>query len=174
MSQIPKLPKKKVPYYNPGSLNGSYTPVISYYDAYEIEAWHAEVFKNTRSVYLGPREWNNWTEIPNVDQTHSALLINVQAIKEEPETGEETDKKMSLLHPSIKEKMQNIDWQDRNEELKRIDEKVLLMNQRLQTALMALYAIACWEEGDEVAGKFDEPASAKTARDTIKKIRELG
>lgn len=48
------------------------------------------------------------------------------------------------------------------------------MNQRLQTALMGLNAIACWKEGDEVAGKFDEPASAKTARDTIKKIRELG
>lgn len=74
---------------------------------------------------------------------------------------------MSLLHPSIKEKMQNIDWQDRNEELKRIDEKILLMNQRLQTALMALHTIACCEEGDE-------PASAKIARDAIKKIREVG
>lgn len=52
----------------------------------DLEAWHAEVFKDAVEVYGGSFASNGWTFCSDEEYqktTHTALLINIQPIKEE-------------------------------------------------------------------------------------------
>ena len=49
--------------------------------------------------------------------------------------------------------------------------EVNTLEHRAKLLTDALDKIACWNEGEEVTGSFDEPCSAKTAREALKEYR---
>lgn len=103
MSQIPKLPKKKIQYALPHTLGGGSVQTFAYYDAYEIEAWHAQIFDGAVVVYgyqtfdeidnkPSHRRWRFFQDKNadiNLETASTALVIQDRPIKEEPETAED-------------------------------------------------------------------------------------
>lgn len=92
MSQIPKLPEKAgcrplVADTHHQFAAGYEMAQKSYNNWYaKLEAWHAEVFKDAVEVYGGSFKSTYWTFCSDKEHqktTHTALLINIQPIKED-------------------------------------------------------------------------------------------
>lgn len=52
-------------------------------------------------------------------------------------------------------------------------QKLTRFDQALAVAIESLTDLACWDEGPEVTGKFDEPSSARKSREALEKIQTI-
>jgi hypothetical protein len=57
------------------------------------------------------------------------------------------------------------------EELNRLQTELTDAQRKLEIATEALDTLACWNEGPEVTGSFDDPPSATLAREALAEIR---